>query len=50
VHHAPFLPQQAVLRLLFLHQDMVQEQHQPLLPFIHHPGGRLKAGGNGFEK
>ena len=45
-----FLPQQSVLRGLFLHQDVIEKKYQALLPFINHPQGRLQTAGNGLQK
>ena len=50
MHNTTFLTQKSFLGLLFLQKDMVEKKHQPLLSFINHPGGRLKTGGDGFQK
>ena len=50
MHHTAFLSQEPCLGLLFLQENMVEKKHQPLLPIVNHPRGRLKTGGDGFQK
>ena len=50
VNHTAFFSGKAILRFLFLHQDVVQEKDYPLLTFFNHPCRRIKAACEGLQK
>jgi hypothetical protein len=50
MNHATLFTGQTRLRFFFLHQDMVEKQHQPLLTLRNQPNGRLKVCSEGFQK
>ena len=50
MRNTAFLMQEPFLGLLFLQENMVEKKHQSLLTFVNQPRGRLKTGGDGFQK
>ena len=49
-HHAALLAHQPLHGFGLLHQHMVQQQHQPVLHLVDHPGRRLYRGADAFEQ